>query len=214
MYEDLRGKIAVVTGGARGLGLQMATALAAHGAEIALIDLLPEVTESAARLAQTKLVRTVGISADVTNADSIGGRRRGDRRIAGYAVDPDQRGGDHRMGRFDRRHAGEVAQGHRRQPDRHVLQLSGVRPVRLRRERRWRDRQRLVDVGVRGEHPAAPGVLQRIQGGHRPADEIACRRMDLQGHSSERRCARLLPVRHDPTVPGLQCRTGQSTGTT
>ena len=72
MYEDLRGKIAVVTGGARGLGLQMATALAAHGAEIALIDLLPEVTESAARLAQAKLVRTVGISADVTNADSIG----------------------------------------------------------------------------------------------------------------------------------------------
>ena len=49
MYEDLKGKIAVVTGGARGLGLQMATALAAHGAEIALIDLLPEVTESAAQ---------------------------------------------------------------------------------------------------------------------------------------------------------------------
>ena len=73
MYEDLRGKIAVVTGGARGLGLQMATALAAHGAEIALIDLLPEVAESAARLAQAKLVRTVGITADVTNADSIGG---------------------------------------------------------------------------------------------------------------------------------------------
>jgi NAD(P)-dependent dehydrogenase (short-subunit alcohol dehydrogenase family) len=73
VYEDLKGKIAVVTGGARGLGLQMATALAAHGAEIALIDLLPEVTESAARLAQAKLVRTVGISADVTNADSIGG---------------------------------------------------------------------------------------------------------------------------------------------
>ena len=73
MYEDLRGKIAVVTGGARGLGFQMATALARLGAEIALIDLLPDVAESAARLAQTEAVRTVGISADVTSADSIGG---------------------------------------------------------------------------------------------------------------------------------------------
>ncbi|WP_222618224.1 SDR family NAD(P)-dependent oxidoreductase [Nakamurella sp. PAMC28650] len=73
MYEDLRGKVAVITGGARGLGYQMAGALAAHGAEIALIDLLPEVTDSAARLASTRSVRTVGISADVTDQDSIGG---------------------------------------------------------------------------------------------------------------------------------------------
>ncbi|MET3804216.1 NAD(P)-dependent dehydrogenase (short-subunit alcohol dehydrogenase family) [Nakamurella sp. UYEF19] len=73
MYEDLRGKIAVVTGGARGLGYQMATALAAHGVEIALVDLLPEVSDSAARLAQAKSVRTVGIAADVTDPTSIGG---------------------------------------------------------------------------------------------------------------------------------------------
>ena len=72
MYEDLRGKVAVVTGGARGLGFQMAGALAAHGAEIALIDLLPEVTESAAQLASAKGVRTVGIAADVTDQASIG----------------------------------------------------------------------------------------------------------------------------------------------
>lgn len=73
MYEDLKGKIAVVTGGARGLGYQMASALAAHGAEIALIDLLPEVTDSAVTLASTRAVRTVGIAADVTSADSING---------------------------------------------------------------------------------------------------------------------------------------------
>jgi NAD(P)-dependent dehydrogenase (short-subunit alcohol dehydrogenase family) len=73
VYEDLKGKIAVVTGGARGLGFQMASALAAHGVEIALVDLLPAVTNSAAQLAQTRAVRTVGISADVTSAESIGG---------------------------------------------------------------------------------------------------------------------------------------------
>ncbi len=73
MYEDLKGKIAVVTGGARGLGLQMAGSLAAHGVEIALVDLLPGVTDSAAQLAQTMAVRTVGLAADVTDADSIAG---------------------------------------------------------------------------------------------------------------------------------------------
>jgi len=73
MYTDLKGKIAVVTGGARGLGFQMASALAAHGVEIALIDLLPEVTQSAIDLASAKSVRTVGISADVTDPASIGG---------------------------------------------------------------------------------------------------------------------------------------------
>ncbi|SDP50431.1 NAD(P)-dependent dehydrogenase, short-chain alcohol dehydrogenase family [Nakamurella panacisegetis] len=72
MYEDLKGKVAVVTGGARGLGYQMAGALAALGAEVALLDLLPEVTDSAARLAGEKGVRTVGIAADVTDQTSIG----------------------------------------------------------------------------------------------------------------------------------------------
>lgn len=72
MYTDLRGRIAVVTGGARGLGYSMATALAAHGVEIALVDLLPEVVDSAAELARKCSVRTVGISADVTDPDSIG----------------------------------------------------------------------------------------------------------------------------------------------
>jgi NAD(P)-dependent dehydrogenase (short-subunit alcohol dehydrogenase family) len=73
MYEDLSGKIAVVTGGARGLGYQMAGALAAHGVEIALLDVLPDVGDSAARLANEKSVRTVGVVADVTDTDSIGG---------------------------------------------------------------------------------------------------------------------------------------------
>ncbi len=73
MYEDLKGKVAVVTGGARGLGYQMASALASHGAEIALLDLLPEVSDSAVRLANSRSVRTVGIAADVTDAQSVGG---------------------------------------------------------------------------------------------------------------------------------------------
>ena len=52
MFEDLEGKVAVVTGGARGLGLSMAAALARHGVRVGLVDLLDEVEASAAALAQ------------------------------------------------------------------------------------------------------------------------------------------------------------------
>ena len=42
VFEDRAGRTAVVNGGPRGLGLSMATGLAAHGVSIALLDLLPE----------------------------------------------------------------------------------------------------------------------------------------------------------------------------
>lgn len=71
MFEDLSGKVAVVTGGARGLGYQMATALAAHGAQVSLLDLLPAVTDSAVRLAEQSGVKAIGTVTDVTDADSL-----------------------------------------------------------------------------------------------------------------------------------------------
>jgi sorbose reductase len=69
--SDLIGRVAVVTGGARGLGLSMATALARVGARIALMDLLDEVESSAALLAADYGVDTVGLRADVTSAESV-----------------------------------------------------------------------------------------------------------------------------------------------
>jgi NAD(P)-dependent dehydrogenase (short-subunit alcohol dehydrogenase family) len=66
VFEDLEGKVAVVTGGARGLGLSMARALARHGVRIGLVDLLEEVEESAAALPDA-----VGATADVTSADDV-----------------------------------------------------------------------------------------------------------------------------------------------
>ncbi|MTD13409.1 SDR family oxidoreductase [Nakamurella sp. YIM 132087] len=71
MYEDLKGKVAMVTGGARGLGLQMATALASQGVDVALLDLLPQVSESATALAAEKGVRSIGLVTDVTSEDSL-----------------------------------------------------------------------------------------------------------------------------------------------
>ena len=49
MFEDLDGKVAVVTGGARGLGLEMADALAEMGCAVALLDVGDGVGGSAAR---------------------------------------------------------------------------------------------------------------------------------------------------------------------
>lgn len=71
MFEDLAGQVAVVTGGARGLGLSMASALARQGVHIGLVDQLDLVHDSAAALARERGVRATGATADVTSADDV-----------------------------------------------------------------------------------------------------------------------------------------------
>jgi NAD(P)-dependent dehydrogenase (short-subunit alcohol dehydrogenase family) len=71
MFEDLAGQTAVVTGGARGLGLSLATALARQGVSVALLDVLPQVTESAAALAAEHEVRAAGYVVDVTDPEAV-----------------------------------------------------------------------------------------------------------------------------------------------
>ncbi len=71
MFEDLDGRVAVVTGGARGLGLAMAGALARWGVRTALLDVLPEVAESAKALQDEIGVGSVGLLADVTDESGI-----------------------------------------------------------------------------------------------------------------------------------------------
>ncbi|HEU4998322.1 MAG TPA: SDR family NAD(P)-dependent oxidoreductase, partial [Lapillicoccus sp.] len=67
MFEDLDGKVAVVTGGARGLGLEMADALAELRCAVALLDVGDGVESSAAGLGERRGVRTLGCRADVTD---------------------------------------------------------------------------------------------------------------------------------------------------
>jgi sorbose reductase len=68
---DLDGKVAVVTGGARGLGYSMASALARQGCPVALLDILPEVGDAAARLGNECGVTTSATRVDVTNRESV-----------------------------------------------------------------------------------------------------------------------------------------------
>lgn len=67
----LADRIAVVTGGARGLGFSIAGALAAQGARVALLDLLDTVTDAAAELSATHGVQAVGIRCDVTDQNGV-----------------------------------------------------------------------------------------------------------------------------------------------
>ncbi len=65
----LSGRTAVVTGAARGIGLSIATRLAAHGAQVAMVDLDEEQTQAAAREVQESTgSRALGLAADVTDA--------------------------------------------------------------------------------------------------------------------------------------------------
>lgn len=70
MDTSLKGRTAVITGGARGIGLAVARSLAAEGADIALLDLLDVVDESAAAIARDFGVRAIGRRLDVTDQDA------------------------------------------------------------------------------------------------------------------------------------------------
>ena len=70
-FADLAGQVAVVTGGARGLGYAIAETLADCGVSVGLADLLPAVVDSADRLAETGSVPTVGVPVDVTDPDGV-----------------------------------------------------------------------------------------------------------------------------------------------
>lgn len=69
---DLSGQVAVVTGGSKGLGLEMATALAEAGADVVLgARTAVEVETAASQLAQNTGRNVVGLTVDVTQSDSV-----------------------------------------------------------------------------------------------------------------------------------------------
>jgi len=69
---DLKGKTAIVTGGAAGIGLAIARLFASRGANQVLVDISPSVNAVAADL-PGGAARNVGVVADVTDAPAVEG---------------------------------------------------------------------------------------------------------------------------------------------
>lgn len=71
MFEDIRGQVAVITGGARGLGYALASALVEQGASVALLDMLPVAHDSAQQLAADHNAATAAYTVDVTDPAAL-----------------------------------------------------------------------------------------------------------------------------------------------
>ena len=69
--SPLKGKTAVITGGARGIGQAMAQTFADAGANCALLDVMEEVKATAAAISSATGVRAEGYVADVTHSEQI-----------------------------------------------------------------------------------------------------------------------------------------------
>lgn len=68
---QLNGQVAVITGGARGIGLEIARALASQGADIALFDINEAQLAQATRQIEAMGRRAAGFVVDVTNASAV-----------------------------------------------------------------------------------------------------------------------------------------------
>ncbi|MCA9000157.1 MAG: SDR family NAD(P)-dependent oxidoreductase, partial [Planctomycetaceae bacterium] len=69
---DLTGRVAIVTGGSKGLGQAMASGLASAGADVVLSSRHGEEAAAAAeQIAQDFGNRAVGLAADVTRPDDV-----------------------------------------------------------------------------------------------------------------------------------------------
>ncbi len=68
---DLSGKVAIVTGGARGLGKDIALALSGSGADVVIADVLTALTDDVVKEIEANGNRALGVKLDVTSPTEV-----------------------------------------------------------------------------------------------------------------------------------------------
>jgi len=68
---DLRGRVAIVTGGAQGIGKSIATQLASAGANVVIADVAEGIAESTAEEISKKGTEAISVSVDVSSLSSV-----------------------------------------------------------------------------------------------------------------------------------------------
>ena len=68
---ELQGKVAIVTGGARGIGKAICQELASHGASLAVVDIQPELAEETAAEFRSSGVTAAAFVANVADPESV-----------------------------------------------------------------------------------------------------------------------------------------------
>ena len=136
---DLSGKTAIVTGGGKGIGRQMAQGLAEAGANVVLCARQADRCEQAAAELEQLGVKALGLGCDVRDPEQVAAVV--ERTVADFGPWTSSSTTPARSGALLRRHAARgLAEGRRRQPDRRLPLLAGGREDDDRRRRRI-DRQ-------------------------------------------------------------------------
>jgi 3-oxoacyl-[acyl-carrier protein] reductase len=76
VYPDLAGKVAVITGGSRGIGAATAVALGANGASVAVVGRDHAAIDATVEAVRAEGARVIGVRADSTVEDDLGSLRQ------------------------------------------------------------------------------------------------------------------------------------------
>jgi NAD(P)-dependent dehydrogenase (short-subunit alcohol dehydrogenase family) len=164
MQIDLNGRVALITGGSKGLGLAMATAFAAAGAEVAILARQRESLDAAKEaIGATARGRVEAFACDVSKADDIRAAYDGAMSRLGRIDILVNNAGTSQRGRFEEI-GDEVWQA-----DLDLKLFAAIRLARLvlpqMKERRWGRIVNVLNVGAKAPRAtSAPTSVTRAAG--------------------------------------------------